>query len=59
MGMSCVVRAVQPAEVQQLETDPESIEQLLLTSRDSGNNVHLEKSWHGLHYLLTGSAAEP
>src|SRR5262245_10746703 len=53
MGMYCDVYAVTPDEVKRLAADPG------VTLRFAGSRaVSLEKSWHGLHYLLTGSAWE-
>jgi Domain of unknown function (DUF1877) len=41
--------------------DPDSIHQLLESLDESPNELSLEKSWHGLHYLMTGDvwAGEP
>jgi hypothetical protein len=54
--MHCVVRAVEPSAIDHLDGD--EIVSVLPRVRDSANTVRLEKSWHGLHYLLTGRAAE-
>ncbi len=56
MGMCCHVQAVNPADAKRLADDPESL--LSLPRAGSGSSAHLEKSWHGLHFLLTGSAWE-
>src|SRR5438067_4046371 len=56
MGMYCSVRAVSPAEVEQLLDDPDLGQEEDGEDRPAGQAVHLEKAWHGLHYLLTGSA---
>ena len=48
------VRAVRPAEMQRLE----QAEVYSGLQRDQTSSVHLEKAWHGLHFLLTGSAGE-
>jgi Domain of unknown function (DUF1877) len=45
MGMRCAIKTVNPSAVK-----------ASLSQRTS--SVHLEKAWHGLHYLLTGSASE-
>lgn len=45
MGMCCAIKTVNPSAVE-----------ASLSQRTS--SVHLEKAWHGLHYLLTGSASE-
>ena len=48
------VRAVRPAEMQRLEQAEVSSG----LERGQTPSVHLEKAWHGLHFLLTGSAGE-
>jgi hypothetical protein len=53
MGMYCDVYAVTPDEVKRLASDPATT---LRFGRSRA--VSLEKSWHGLHYLLTGSVWE-
>jgi Domain of unknown function (DUF1877) len=53
MGMHVHVRAVRSADLPRVQAhglDPAAPLQNHVPS------VHLEKSWHGLHYLLTGSA---
>ena len=54
MGMRVQVRAVRPADIQRLEQAE------VYSGRERGQtpSVHLEKAWHGLHFLLTGSAGE-
>jgi hypothetical protein len=54
MGMRVQVRAVRPADVERLER----AEVHLGLERGLAPSVHLEKAWHGLHFLLTGSAGE-
>jgi hypothetical protein len=53
MGMSCQLHALNPAEEQSVRADPQSI--LGLQSSDF---LDLDKSWHGLHRVLTGTAWE-
>ncbi len=55
MGMRVHVRAVPSADLPRLQANG-----LDLTNRRNPQvpSVHLEKAWHGLHYLLTGSAGE-
>ena len=52
MGMYCSIRALSPAQLEQLDL----AEDVAAAHERSGPSAHLEKSWHGLHYLLTGSA---
>jgi uncharacterized protein DUF1877 len=57
MGMHGLVKAIGEAQVRQLLADPDSVEELIDEPKpDKTLSVHLEKSWHGLHYLLTASA---
>jgi hypothetical protein len=56
MGMHGLVKAIGEAQVKQLLADPDSVEELIDDVKAGRASVHLEKSWHGLHYLLTGSA---
>jgi hypothetical protein len=55
MGMYCTVSAVSPSAAAQLRANPDNAEPAF-AGRAANSSVHLEKSWHGLHYLLTGSA---
>lgn len=54
MGMRVHVRAVRPTDIQRLE----QAEGYAGQQRGQTPSVHLEKAWHGLHFLLTGSAGE-
>ncbi len=54
MGMRVHVRAVRLADIQRLEHGHFDF----TPGRGQTPGVHLEKSWHGLHFLLTGSAGE-
>jgi hypothetical protein len=55
MSMVCCLREVADSEIQGLLDDPESILELLDEEQDE---IDLDKAWHGIHYLLTGSAWE-
>jgi hypothetical protein len=55
MGMHVHVRAVRLADLPQLQANGLDLARPLQNHVPS---VHLEKAWHGLHYLLTGSAGE-
>ena len=46
--------AVDPAVVSRLKKDEAFLEQTLDTT-EKGRSVYLDKAWHGIHYLLTGS----
>jgi hypothetical protein len=45
MGMCCAIKVVDPSNAGD-------------ALRQRSTSLSLEKAWHGLHYLLTGSAAE-
>jgi Domain of unknown function (DUF1877) len=55
MGMHVNVRAVRSADLPGLRANGLDLASPL---RNHVPSVHLEKAWHGLHYLLTGSAGE-
>jgi Domain of unknown function (DUF1877) len=56
MGMYCGVYAASLAELERLLAAPETIPNFL--GATSTPSARLEKAWHGLHFLLTGSAWE-
>jgi hypothetical protein len=53
MGMIGVMVPVTPERLERLHADATSIDDF-----ESGRAVSLEKMWHGLHFLLTGSVAD-
>ncbi|WP_169980191.1 YfbM family protein [Tautonia rosea] len=53
MGMYCDLMAVDQDNLLRLLVEPESVGAIL--DDDSRPSVDLQKSWHGLHYLLNGS----
>ena len=62
MSMICVLRQVEEAEIEYLLSHPEEIHNFLcgdeneeIEERIKGE-IDLDKAWHGLHFLLTGSA---
>lgn len=57
MGMTCAVYAVPSDRMDALRSDPaREIESIRTDDEVVLPNAGLEKSWAGLHYLLTGSA---
>jgi len=64
MSMIGNFRALPDEELQALFADPSRVEQLLYESflgggsNGKGDELEIDKSWHGLHFLLTGSAWE-
>lgn len=62
MSMIGNFRALPDKELQALFANPSRVEQLLYESLlgggSNGNELDVDKAWHGLHFLLTGSAWE-
>ena len=48
--------ATTDSELDTLLDDPESIEEFLRTDEEGRRSLDVDKSWHGIHYLLTGDA---
>jgi hypothetical protein len=60
MGMACDVYALSDDHVRRIEAAP-GVEIMNLLQGDgdpAAASAGLEKSWHGLHYLLTGTAGD-
>jgi Domain of unknown function (DUF1877) len=64
MSMNGNFRALPDEELQALLADPSRVEQLLYPSffgggsNGHGDEFEVDKAWHGLHFLLTGTAWE-
>jgi hypothetical protein len=64
MSMIGNFRALPDEDLQALLADPTRVEQLLYASffgggsNGHGDEIEVDKAWHGLHFLLTGSAWE-
>lgn len=61
MGMVAYFTALSPQQLEELEDDPDDIEAFLFPAdgdEEPPNTVDVDKIWHGIHYLLTGSAGE-
>lgn len=64
MSMIGNFRALPDEELQALFADPARVEQLLYASffggstNGHGDELEVDKAWHGLHFLLTGTAWE-
>ena len=61
MSMNGNFRALPDAELNALIADPSGVEQLLYASIFGGSSnghdeLEVDKAWHGLHFLLTGTA---
>ena len=57
MGMICEVFIIPAHVAKQISDAPAQIHELLESVEDS-DALSLEKSWHGLHYVFTGTASE-
>jgi hypothetical protein len=58
MSMICELFIVPPKVARQVMTDPRGIHKLLESLEGSEWVVSLEKSWHGIHFTLTGTPWE-
>lgn len=59
MGIVACFTALAPGELARLRAHPDDIDQFLYPDDGDGeppHYLHLDKAWHGLHYLLTGEA---
>ncbi len=55
MSMICCLREADDSEIQRLLQEPEQINAFL---EEELNEIDLDKAWHGIHFLLTGSQWE-
>jgi hypothetical protein len=58
MSMDCTLYAAPVALVRQCAQTPEEFIQRLAEHAPRTNSLHLRKTWHGLHFTLTGTASE-
>lgn len=58
MGMVWVMARASDEEAAALRSDPASIDDFVnsIEAYDSGRAIDLDKQWHGVHFMLTGSA---
>ena len=58
MGMAAFFVPIAAAKLDELRRDPLGIEDLLYpqTDDDPEGSFDVDKAWHGLHYLLTGTS---
>jgi hypothetical protein len=54
MGMICMLLEASDEDIERLLRGPEQVRSLV--GRET-NSVYLDKAWHGIHFLLTGSAS--
>lgn len=55
MGMTMTVRKVSEEQLQQLLDEPDLILDFVDSSVPASQELDLDKAWHGLHFMLTGS----
>lgn len=55
MGMISIWRIASDEQIAALLREPELIEDMLDAGGDT-DEIDLDKAWHGIHYLLTGTA---
>jgi hypothetical protein len=53
MSITCVLCATTADQARRLRANPDSMEGLFTPGKAPMRSLHLEKAWHGLHYLLT------
>jgi hypothetical protein len=59
MSMICSLRQAAEAEIDRLLADPEEIVDFLEEeTAEPDGEIDLDKAWHGIHFLLTGSTWE-
>ena len=59
MSMICTLRQIDAAEIDNLLAHPEHVGAVLDgVEAGQGGEIDLDKAWHGIHFLLTGSAWE-
>ncbi|UOQ53221.1 YfbM family protein [Hymenobacter cellulosivorans] len=58
MGMIMILRKVSEPQLQQLLAEPDLILDLVDELAPAGQELDLDKAWHGLHFMLTGSGWE-
>src|SRR4051812_46989375 len=58
MSMNCTLYAAPPARVKQLADDADAFILRLAEGAEKGRSLRLRKTWHGLHFTLTGTAWE-
>lgn len=56
MGMICCLQPIDASEIDGLLADPATIHEVLEEGNQTG--IYLDKSWHAIHFLLSGSAWE-
>jgi hypothetical protein len=55
-GMVWAAVAVDVSNAAKLKTNAQLVENLLDDEAPKGRSIYLDKAWHGIHFLLTGSS---
>src|SRR5262245_1941304 len=58
MGVICCLAPVDRDQIDELLADPEGVSEFLEVLEEEEKIIDLDKAWHGIHFLLTGSAWE-
>ena len=58
MSMMYCLRLATPEELNTLVNEPDMVEEWLFDTEETPADAELGKSWHGIHFLLTGSEYE-
>ncbi len=58
MSMIGHFKQISPQLLDEIIKDPSSLESIIYTDEEDPNELNIDKAWHGIHYLLTGSAWE-
>jgi len=56
MGMALAARMLTPAQVEEALSSEERLEALVYEPNSDVPEIDVDKAWHGIHWLLTGSA---
>lgn len=57
MGMVLTLYRISIEKLREIENNTELLEELV-DNEDTDSNLYIDKSWQGVHYLLTGEAIE-
>ena len=58
MSMICEISAIPDNVAQEVLSQPRQVQELLDSLDREGKPLSIEKSWHGLHFILTGTEGE-
>lgn len=55
MGMVGCYRRISADQLEALLRNPETVEELVFSEEEDGTVIEIDKSWHGIHFLLNGA----